>query len=59
MSETSDEPGGEDEQYPDEHYGGTGQPDAGDSDSDDEADDEPEANDLERVLDSVRDIEDG
>jgi hypothetical protein len=55
MSETTDEPGGEDEQYPDERYGGTGQPD----DNDDEPDDEPDANDLERALDSVREVEDG
>jgi hypothetical protein len=54
MSETIDEPAREDEQYPDEQYGGTGQPD----DSDDEPDDEPEANDLEGALDSVRVIED-
>jgi hypothetical protein len=57
MSETIDEPDREDEQYPDEQYGGTGQPD--DDGSDDEPDEEPEANDLEQVLDSVRDIEDG
>jgi hypothetical protein len=56
MSETIDEPGREDEQYPDEAYGGTGQPEDND---DDEPDDEPEANDLERALESVREVEDG
>jgi hypothetical protein len=56
MSETIDEPGREREQYPDEEYGVTGQPDENDED---EQDDEPGTNGLERALQSVRDIEDG
>jgi len=54
MSETIDEPGREDKQYPDEQYGGTGQPDG----YEDGTADEPEAGDFERALDSVRNVED-
>jgi hypothetical protein len=53
MSETTDEPDREGEQYPDEEYGGTRLPD----EKHDEPD-ESEASGLGRVLDSVRDIED-
>jgi hypothetical protein len=55
MNQTIDKPGREDDQSPDTKYCGTSQP----HDNDDEPDEEPDANDLERALDSVRDVEDG
>jgi hypothetical protein len=46
---------GEDEQDADEKYGGIGQPD----DNGDEPHDAADGNDLQRALDSVRDVEEG